>query len=72
MFHHISPDQRQLALSQCRDALATEGQVFLFEHNPYNPATRWIFERCPFDADAEMLNLKKALFNRTLVMCEVL
>lgn len=61
VFHHIPPDQRQLALSQCRDALSAEGQMFLFEHNPYNPATRWIFERCPFDADAEMLNLKTAL-----------
>lgn len=61
VFHHIQPSQRQLALSQCRDALSPEGQMFLFEHNPYNPATRWIFERCPFDADAEMLDLKTAL-----------
>lgn len=61
VFHHIPPSQRQLALSQCRNALAAGGQMFLFEHNPYNPATRWIFERCPFDADAEMLDLKTAL-----------
>ena len=61
VFHHITPCQRQSALAQCRDALSAEGQLFLFEHNPYNPATRWIFERCPFDADAEMLNLKTAL-----------
>ena len=61
VFHHIPPDQRQLALTQCRYALTEGGQMFLFEHNPYNPATRWIFERCPFDADAEMLNLKTAI-----------
>ncbi len=61
VFHHIPPEQRQSALAQCHDALAVGGQMFLFEHNPYNPATRWIFERCPFDADAEMLNLKTAL-----------
>jgi len=35
--------------------------MFLFEHNPFNPLTRWIFERCPFDVDAEMLNLRSAL-----------
>lgn len=35
--------------------------MFLFEHNPYNPFTRWIFERCPFDADAEMLDMKTVL-----------
>lgn len=61
VFHHIPPEQRQLALSQCQQALAHNGQMFLFEHNPYNPATRWIFERCPFDADAEMFSLDTAL-----------
>lgn len=61
VFHHIPPAQRQSALAQCRDALNAEGQMFLFEHNPYNPATRWIFERCPFDVDAEMFDLRTAL-----------
>jgi len=61
VFHHIPPAQRLPALSQCQQALADNGQMFLFEHNPYNPATRWIFERCPFDADAEMFSLKTAL-----------
>ncbi len=61
VFHHIPPELRQSELVKCHDALAEKGQMFLFEHNPYNPATRWIFERCPFDADAEMLNLKTAL-----------
>ncbi len=61
VFHHILPAHRQQALVQCYESLAAEGQMFLFEHNPFNPATRWIFERCPFDADAEMLSLKTAL-----------
>lgn len=61
VFHHIPTDQRQLTLSQCRDALTAKGNIFLFEHNPYNPATRWVFERCPFDSDAEMLSLKTAM-----------
>jgi SAM-dependent methyltransferase len=61
VFHHIPPDQRQHALTQCRHILAENGQVFLFEHNPFNPVTRWIFERCPFDADAEMLSIKTSL-----------
>lgn len=61
VFHHIPPDKRQQALAQCQHILAEDGQMFLFEHNPFNPATRWIFERCPFDADAEMLSLKTAL-----------
>jgi len=61
VFHHIPVVKRREALTQCRLVLAEGGQMFLFEHNPFNPATRWIFERCPFDADAEMLNLKSAL-----------
>jgi SAM-dependent methyltransferase len=61
VFHHIPPEERELALTQCWQALAQNGQMFLFEHNPLNPLTRWVFERCAFDVDAEMLNLKSAL-----------
>lgn len=61
VFHHIPLPDRQTALQQCHQALSATGQLFLFEHNPYNPLTRWIFERCPFDADAQMLNLHSAL-----------
>jgi len=61
VFHHIPREQRASALAHCYDALDAGGQMFLFEHNPYNPATRWIFDRCPFDADAEMLSLRTAI-----------
>jgi len=61
VYHHIPGELRLNALSQCQQALTTDGQMFMFEHNPYNPATRWVFERCPFDADAEMFSLKTAL-----------
>jgi SAM-dependent methyltransferase len=61
VFHHIPVDQRLEALIRCRQSLEPQGEMFMFEHNPYNPMTRWIFERCPFDVDAEMLNLKTAI-----------
>lgn len=61
VFHHIPRDERMTALSRCREVLCDGGQMFLFEHNPYNPATRWVFERCPFDADAEMFSQRQAL-----------
>ncbi len=60
VFHHIPPADRLGALVKCRESLRPGGQMFMFEHNPYNPATRWIFERCPFDADAQMLSLATA------------
>ncbi len=61
VFHHIPLDERARELTRCRDHLAANGSMFLFEHNPYNPLTRWVFERCPFDQDAEMLTLRAAL-----------
>ncbi|WP_213939886.1 class I SAM-dependent methyltransferase [Pseudomonas sp. dw_612] len=61
VFHHIPVTERLPALILCRKSLSAEGQMFMFEHNPYNPLTRWIFERCPFDADAEMLSLSTGL-----------
>lgn len=61
VFHHIPLPARLDALAQCRESLREGGHMFLFEHNPYNPVTRWIFERCPFDSDAEMLNLRTSL-----------
>ncbi len=62
VFHHIPVAQRLQELVNCYESLAAEGQMFLFEHNPFNPATRWIFERCPFDAGAEMLRMKEAIY----------
>jgi len=60
VYHHIPPVQRLSELARCRAALRAQGSFFLFEHNPLNPATRWVFERCPFDADAEMFGLGTA------------
>ena len=55
VFHHIDPVHRASALARCADALHAGGSVFVFEHNPYNPLTRWIFERCEFDRGASMI-----------------
>ncbi len=60
VFHHIPPAERVAALQRCREVLRPDGQLFLFEHNPYNPVTRRVFERCPFDVDAAMFSLATA------------
>ena len=60
VFHHIEPADRVRALERCRRLLTPDGKFFLFEHNPFNPLTRRVFERCPFDADAEMFSLGQA------------
>jgi SAM-dependent methyltransferase len=55
VLHHIAPDQRPAAIELCGDVLARGGSLFVFEHNPFNPVTRRVFDRCPFDEGASML-----------------
>lgn len=61
VFHHIPPKERMEALSHCKRLLRDGGRVFLFEHNPFNPVTRLIFERCAFDEGAVMLRLREVV-----------
>lgn len=55
VLHHISPLDRVSVLLQVRAKLKPGGSVVVFEHNPYNPLTRWAVEACPFDDDAILL-----------------
>ena len=55
VFHHIPRNEISTWLARCREILAPQGKIFVFEHNPRNPVTRYVFERCPFDADAKMI-----------------
>lgn len=61
VFHHIPLSERLNALRACARLLSREGSVFLFEHNPLNPVTSHVFERCPFDEGAIMLPRKESL-----------
>src|SRR5215475_7050243 len=46
VFHHIPLADRPAVLVRCKSVLRAGGRLFLFEHNPLNPLTRKIFERC--------------------------
>ena len=35
--------------------LAPNASLVIFEHNPYNPVTRYMVHTCPFDRDAVLL-----------------
>lgn len=61
VFHHIAEGERPAWLERCRRALSRRGRLFWFEHNPLNPVTRRVFERCPFDTGASMIARRKAL-----------
>jgi SAM-dependent methyltransferase len=55
VFHHIPPGDRPDALAWIRARLRPEGWFVLWENNPWNPGTRWVMSRIPFDRDAVTL-----------------
>jgi cyclopropane fatty-acyl-phospholipid synthase-like methyltransferase len=59
VFHHIPSPEQLEALLKCKGVMSDRGEMIIFEHNPINPATRWVFERCPFDVDAKMLSKRE-------------
>jgi len=56
VFHHIRPEDRLAALLAIRNALKPAGWLALFENNPWNPGTRMVMSRIPFDRDAVPLS----------------
>jgi len=55
VLHHVKPMERQTVIGQVFSLLATDGRLTIFEHNPFNPLTRWAVSQCEFDADAILL-----------------
>lgn len=55
VYHHIPPDERGAVTQSLFERLSVGGNLFVFEHNPYNPVTRKIVDECPYDEDAVLL-----------------
>ncbi|HKV37764.1 MAG TPA: class I SAM-dependent methyltransferase [Blastocatellia bacterium] len=55
VFHHIPPAHRREVLDYIRDSMRPGGLFALWENNPWNPGTRYVMKRIPFDKDAVML-----------------
>jgi SAM-dependent methyltransferase len=60
VFHHISPAERFGALAWIHRALRPGGWFAFWENNPWNPGTRYVMSRIPFDRDARTLNVLAA------------
>lgn len=60
VFHHIPPAERDQAIETVFRALRPGGYFALWENNPWNPATRYVMSRCPFDDDAITLTPPEA------------
>jgi SAM-dependent methyltransferase len=56
VFHHIVPSDREGAIAFLCKALRPGGLLALWENNPWNPGTRYVMRRIPFDRDAVPLS----------------
>ncbi len=61
VFHHIAPELRKNSIKKIKDLLKEGGELYIFEHNPYNPITRKIVRECVWDKDAVLLSLKETI-----------
>lgn len=60
VFHHIPPAERARAVETVWRSLRPGGLWAFWENNPYNPGTRFIMSRLPFDRDAVTLSAREA------------
>jgi trans-aconitate methyltransferase len=60
VFHHIEPAERATAIQYIFNSLAARGLFSFWENNPWNPGTRYVMSRIPFDKDAQMLRARAA------------
>ncbi len=59
VMHHVSPSLWQNFTNEMWRVLKSGGVAAIFEHNPMNPLTRRVVNRCEFDRDAVLLGHKK-------------
>jgi len=52
VFHHIPVIDRLTAMKRVYSSLRPRGLFAFWENNPWNPATRYVMGRIPFDRDA--------------------
>lgn len=59
VFHHIPVPARAGAMRSLSGALRRGGLACIWENSPFNPGTRWVMSRIPFDRDAVLLAPKE-------------
>jgi SAM-dependent methyltransferase len=60
VFHHIPPAERGGAVDYILRSLRPGGLFAFWENNPWNPGTRYVMSRIPFDREAITLSSPKA------------
>lgn len=66
VLHHVDEVVQTSILQEAFRVLKKQGRIYIFEHNPYNPATRYLVKTCVFDRHASLLKsgaVKKLLLS---------
>lgn len=78
VFHHIPSEYQQHWLDELFRALKPGGALMIYEHNPFNPVTQYVFRNAEFDKDATMIKastlqlfLKQAGFDKVEIKYRV-
>jgi SAM-dependent methyltransferase len=56
VLHHVPPCDRLATLDRIAETIVPGGLLVVFEHNPWNPFTRWMVGRTEVDRNAELLS----------------
>lgn len=56
VLHHVPTEERDVFFREIYRVLRPGGFVFIYEHNPWNPLTRFVVSRCSFDRDVSLLS----------------
>lgn len=67
VMHHVKPDNWQNLVNEMRRVLKPGGIIVIFEHNPWNPITRYIVANNSIDEDAILLkpNITQKLLRKS-------
>lgn len=67
VLHHVEYIFHAAIVKEIFRVLKKGGRVYIFEHNPLNPLTRYLVNTCVFDKDARLLKSNYAI--RLLLKC---
>jgi len=60
VLHHVRHDKRLAVLQEARRVARPQGRIYVFEHNPFNPLTRYFVRTCVFDRGVKLLAASEA------------
>lgn len=60
VLHHIDFSLHDAFVKEIYRVLKKGGRVYVFEHNPLNPATKYLVKTCVFDKNAHLLGYRYA------------